>query len=113
WWMNQSDEARKKLHSENAVPIRKALREFYIFCKDADYRIWANSPSFDCVILKNALDKANYKTPWRFSKERDVRTLTSLFPESKEIAFKGIVHYAIDDCYHQIKMCVKAYKLIY
>jgi len=69
-----------------------------------DYKVWANSPAFDLVLLKSAYKVCKMKAPWHFRDEMDVRTLDNLFPKvRKNISFKGDKHVALDDCYHQIK----------
>lgn len=40
-----------------------------------ELEIWANSPSFDCAILKHHFVQFNVTCPWMFYHERDVRTI--------------------------------------
>lgn len=39
-----------------------------------DVTVWANSPSFDCEILKHHYAHWGLRCPWDFYQERDVRT---------------------------------------
>ena len=113
WWMNQEDSARKKLIEEPGLSIIEALKSFNGFIKK-DYKIWANSPTFDCEILKNAFRKSLLPIPWKFYNERDVRTLVSIYPEIKKTCiFKGTAHNALDDCKHQIEYCTLIWKKIH
>lgn len=38
-------------------------------------KVWANSPSFDCTILKTAFERNDIDIPWNYWNERDVRTM--------------------------------------
>lgn len=49
--------------------------------------IWANSPSFDCVILRSAFSACGIEMPWKYGKERDVRTLRRLIMKESGIDF--------------------------
>lgn len=60
--------------------------------------LWANSPSFDLVILKEAFRFYNIVWPHDFWNERDVRTIRALGNTPK---FKP-THNAIQDCLLQI-----------
>lgn len=60
--------------------------------------IWANSPSFDLIILKEAFSNYQIEWPHEFWNERDVRTLRALSNIPK---FKP-THNAIQDCLLQI-----------
>ena len=105
WWMEQSQDARKSLTEGKVISIQQALIDFGEFC-DKEYQIWGNSARFDLGLLENAYDKAMLSIPWKFSRERCVRTLVSFNPEIKNnLEFTGTVHNALADCYHQIKYC--------
>lgn len=113
WWMNQNESARKKLIEEPGLSIIEALKSFNNFIQ-GNYKIWANSPAFDCEILKNAFKKSLLPIPWNFWDERDVRTLVSIYPEIKQnCTFKGTGHNALDDCKHQIEYCTLIWKKIH
>lgn len=40
--------------------------------------MWANSPAFDLVMLRNAFNKHHVDAPWGFWIERDFRTFLSM-----------------------------------
>lgn len=109
WWGAQSEEAKLLAFAGN-VPLHFVIREMtcYLldYCVD-NVRVWANSPSFDLVILKDAY---NQNVPWNFWNERDVRTLTSLFPNDEEKVENN--HIAIDDCINQINQVCNSYAKI-
>ena len=110
WWMEQSIEARNEVMS-GEQHLSNMLRNFTFFLEDigtAELQLWGNSNRFDLGILEDAYNAVNKKIPWKYTLERDVRTLVSFYPDYKynEI-FTGVPHKSVDDCLHQIKYCVK------
>lgn len=124
WWLGQSQEARDALLS-NQVGLAKGLASFAEwFQHDTTYRpthVWANSPSFDCVILQSAFESCRLLFPLGFWLTRDVRTAGEMgYENPKErkavmTLFReqvGTAHNAKDDaiaqalfvaqCYHQL-----------
>lgn len=105
WWMRQSDEARLGVAkaSTTGVPVYQALRDFTNWYNEGDAGafIWANSPSFDCAILKDVYQKLKASPPWSFWAERDYRTLKTLFGEVELPERDGVHHNALDDAAHQ------------
>jgi len=74
WWLGQSDAARNALKGPR-VSLKSARMTITDFFSEAiehydEYRVWGNSPSFDCEILGSFLGSK----PWPFYLERDVRT---------------------------------------
>lgn len=114
FWMNQNDEARSQFNQCKKENIKLVLTQLYDFLKDDQNIIWANSPSFDCAILKSAYKKSfNCEPRWKYYNERDLRTLTNLFPlEEIELDISGIQkgnHNALNDCYYQIQLLSAIY----
>lgn len=103
WWNSQSKEARyEALENPDRKDIKKVLVKLATWMKGVKY-VWANSPSFDCVILKSCFDKCNVTCPWKFWNERDCRTLFDLCDlDVRNYPQAG--HNALDDCQRQIKM---------
>lgn len=90
------------------------LREFYNSGNDAC--IWANSPSFDLVILENAYNKyLGSNVPWSFWKQRCTRTVCQLAQGkvSKPPAYanKGS-HTPLGDCIHQARYVSKMFQAL-
>jgi hypothetical protein len=101
WWEKQSVEIKNR---PNQLPIGEVMSNFitWIVKMDTPINIWANSPSFDCVIIKNTLTKLSIPIPWNYWDEKDVRTLLYLanikpweLPNIKK-------HNPLYDCYRQI-----------
>ncbi|WP_248464166.1 3'-5' exonuclease [Pectobacterium versatile] len=110
WWLRQSSEARAELIRDDATPIWGAVSELSDWLTDntespKTLKVWANSPSFDCIILKSAFERTDTDIPWNYWNERDVRTM-------KEVAFRlwgctpaielvGAIHNALHDAINQ------------
>lgn len=84
-------------------------RLFPFMLQYAPSRIWANSPSFDLVILKHAF--AYYKLDWPipFWCERDVRTLKDLAKIPNDFL---PTHGALADCFSQIRTVCDGYRAL-
>lgn len=113
WWMEQSEEARKRAFGFNTIEynLNESLYKFRQYLDSlgvADLEVWGNSNRFDLGLLAAYYNEVYPKTdlPWKYSNERDVRTLVSFYPEIKaNTKFEGTPHNPIDDCIHQIKYC--------
>lgn len=83
WWMNQGDKYRLELVCNERTSLDVALREFRRFMSrygssdsiGGHGYIWAYSPSFDLVILKNAYKAINEPCFINYRYEVDLRTL--------------------------------------
>ena len=105
WWLGQSPEARDQLTGGD--DLESALREFREFVSDAD-EVWANSPAFDCSILREAFDRAGIECPWRYYQERDYRTLRETLPSWPDAKQDGVAHNAVDDARFQAECLADA-----
>lgn len=75
--------------------------------------MWAKSPSFDCMILKEAYYRVGLKCPWGYYNERDLRTITHIVSGFvPEPTFKGIKHQALADALHQAAWAEKCQKFL-
>lgn len=110
WWKKQSVEM-----PEGNVRLQSALINLldWVMKIDLSPYVWANSPSFDLVILRNAIDYYGWeKTPITdHTKWMDMRTLMNLHPEIKQnMPDVGTHHNALDDCIFQVNCVVEAIK---
>lgn len=121
WWLGQPKEAIDAWRSpdkevfpiyrlEDAVlPVRELIE------KHSVGKVWANSPSFDLVILRDAWKT---DTPWWYTQERDFRTLKSFFaPDVVEVVknqcsepIKGLQHCAEYDALVQAAQTIELVK---
>lgn len=60
-------------------------------------RVWAKSPTFDCVIVREAFNKLGMDLPIEWWTERDVRTLIDIGDVSLTFPSNFIVHHALHD----------------
>ena len=107
WWLQQSEEARKRI-CEKGGELSVVLQRFSYWMKERTYRvkIWGNGARFDIGLLEDAYVACQLQTPWYFRSEMDVRTLVAFKPEIKATyPTIGVEHDPIDDCKHQIGYC--------
>lgn len=119
WWFNQSVQAISMWNTKQNVTLQVALEEFIAwYGRNAQNKtsVWANAPTFDLDIMRNAFRLANLGTPWHFKQERCVRTLVQL---ARDMGYNprmeprnSLAHSAIDDCEYQIQYCCKAWSFI-
>lgn len=103
WWLKQSEAARVALLS-NQLPLHKALECLNAFiAMHKPVIVWANSPSFDCTILRTAYAHHHRHFPFQYWAERDVRTIKdAAYPNGDApICQKGTAHSALDDALSQ------------
>jgi hypothetical protein len=115
WWSQQDESVRYEAIDDpkNRLPIQIALKEFSDWLKihtTENFKIWANSPSFDCVILKEAYKLCNLKLPWKFWLERDIRTLFDITDIKSYDLPDSNKHNALYDCYRQISGVQQSYQ---
>ena len=116
WWLQQKPEAQAALLGGEQFKLSFALEKLRAWIvAESPTKIWANSPSFDLVILRNAMETAGLRTPWRYFDELDVRTCKFLL-DSQGIAPPniptGIKHKALDDVLTQITLVQTAMQLL-
>lgn len=106
WWLQQGDEARDAI-TRDQVSLTKALEEFGEWFRGHKAKfVWANSPAFDCVILRSAyLAATGGRAPFHYRQERCCRTVWAVaaglgveIPETKR---EGAAHDAAADALYQ------------
>lgn len=105
WWLNQPATARDQLHGGRG--LEAALRAFIDFASGAS-EVWANSPAFDAVILRDAADRVGLGLPWQYYQERDYRTLRETLSTWPDREQSGTTHDALDDARYQADQLVAA-----
>jgi hypothetical protein len=120
WWMSQDPKVFKQniTPDGNTQPVNLVVNDMINVLKyslDKNIQIWGNSNRFDLGILLPYIKTVTVEPVWKYSKERDVRTLAALKPEIKgECVAKakkdGLdLHNPIVDCKLQIEYCSKIY----
>lgn len=112
WWFKQDIDAIEAMLTKpkSLMVVLQELSNFVNTIKENDnsnsFEIWSNSPTFDCMHLREVFKRVGIEVPWSYREERCLRTLTNLIPKDtrKDSSFKkGTPHNALDDCYNQIK----------
>ena len=106
WWLGQSPAARAQL--QGGESLADALREFTAFVGPHDGGVWANSPAFDCVILREAYQAVGWEAPWDYWQERDYRTMRETLDCWPDREQSGTDHDALDDARYQAECLVTA-----
>ena len=104
WWLKQDKKAGEVLGEDKEI-FGTALGKFINFIKlhESD-EIWANSPSFDLVMIKNCFSKLGIDDQWGFWLERDFRTFLSL--TNADRVYPAIAHNALEDAKAQAQTLI-------
>lgn len=104
WWLSQDKEAGAVLNKDK-VHVGGAMVQLRDFVsKNQPSEVWANSPSFDLVMIKNALQKTNMECPYPFWIERDFRTFLSLTGAKR--VYPTVAHNALEDAKAQAQTII-------
>ncbi len=105
WWEKQSKEARKSLNgTKDLRESLLSLSEWVLLNGSQTVKVWANAPSFDCVIVKSAMDQCGIAHPWKFWNEMDCRTIQHMFFTARgqlRADKRHVKHNALDDAIDQ------------
>lgn len=112
WWLEQSDKAQKSITKGVRYSLYDCLDNFSGWLKGKENCfIWANSPSFDIIILEHAWEESFigklFPKHWL---QRDVRTIKQYINFEDFYWPGGTEHDALSDCYDQIAMVHAFYK---
>lgn len=119
WWLQQSDEARRKIDgTQTSKPLPMALIALSVWmtahATPEEAIAWGNGSSFDNVILRSSYEACGIPLPWQFRHDRDLRTLLALYPEPMAIGdFEGTKHHALHDARHEAKQLIAALDMHY
>lgn len=112
WWLKQSPEAIASITAEPLVDIVSAMNDLNLFLIGAK-NIWSHA-TFDFVAITETYKRLNIKPMFKHSAAKDIRTLVDLSHISiSKIERTGLHHDGLEDCKHQVKYCVEAFKVIY
>jgi hypothetical protein len=104
WWMTQPKESWDRW-PKSVLTVTTALEDINALFKEGHIQhVWANSPSFDCVILRSLAKDFATDLAWDFRSEMDVRTIktmNSLASLPPADPFET-THDALKDCIDQV-----------
>ncbi|ENF6258652.1 3'-5' exoribonuclease [Escherichia coli] len=111
WWLQRSGEARAAILADR-IPLDDALLQLREFIDENSgeffVQVWGNEANFDNVILRRSYERQEIPCPWRYTNDRDVRTIVALglvmdFDARSVITFEGERHNALHDARYQAK----------
>ncbi|MFS4119147.1 3'-5' exoribonuclease domain-containing protein [Escherichia coli] len=111
WWLKQSREAQSAILTDE-IPLDDALLQLREFIDENSgeffVQVWGNGANFDNVILRRSYERQGIPCPWRYTNDRDVRTMVALglvmdFDARSVITFEGERHNALLDARYQAK----------
>ena len=115
WWLApERAAAREELLKGHGVDLRDALDGLKDWLGEGG-PTWANSPSFDLAILARAFKFMGTEVPWKYTDERDYRTVRKMSPtryvdmadEEIKISLPNLVgHSARDDAEYQARALI-------
>jgi hypothetical protein len=107
WWRKQ-DPAISDMWKKDPQPLKEALTKFCLWFGGRTAPIWGNSPSFDCIVIKEAMKATGVPCPWNFRDECDYRTLGKLIQVERDEATN--LHSSVDDAIYQTNHLLKILK---
>ncbi|EOL3916594.1 exodeoxyribonuclease VIII [Escherichia coli] len=111
WWLKQSREAQSAILTDE-IPLDDALLQLREFIDENSgeffVQVWGNGANFDNVILRRSYERQGIPCPWRYTNDRDVRTMVALglvmdFDARSVITFEGERHNALHYARYQAK----------
>ncbi|EIH4171805.1 3'-5' exoribonuclease, partial [Escherichia coli] len=105
WWLQRSGEARAAILADR-IPLDDALLQLREFIDENSgeffVQVWGNGANFDNVILRRSYERQEIPCPWRYTNDRDVRTMVALglvmdFDARNVTTFEGERHNALHD----------------
>ncbi|EFI8415628.1 TPA: 3'-5' exoribonuclease [Escherichia coli] len=111
WWLKQSREAQSAILTDE-IPLDDALLQLREFIDENSgeffVQVWGNGANFDNVTLRRSYERQGIPCPWRYTNDRDVRTMVALglvmdFDARSVITFEGERHNALHDARYQAK----------
>ncbi|EOQ7809742.1 3'-5' exoribonuclease [Escherichia coli] len=111
WWLQRSGEARAAILADR-IPLDDALLQLREFIDENSgeffVQVWGNGANFDNVILRRSYERQEIPCPWRYTNDRDVRTIVALglvmdFDARSVITFEGERHNTLHDARYQAK----------
>lgn len=107
FWFDQ----KERSFLRGTVPLRWAMEEYRSFSKKAKC-VWSHS-TFDFSMILSVCFKLGIPPVNHYVTTKDIRTLMELAGTHKDDdAIYPNAHDALEDCYNQVKYCVKAFNIL-
>ncbi len=119
WWNEQNPAVRDEALAPDRTWPSTAIHRLSEFIGDTR-PIWANGPSFDCILWETLCEDSSTEPPWRYNEVRDMRTLreeSGLSRDWKPLLTLSDVegydeHHPVYDCMVQIGIVREARRRI-
>lgn len=118
WWMKQSEAARRWNFEGHRVSVTNALADISAFIfktkgGQTSIDIWANPPTFDCIIMESLFNDFGFSRPWDFRIENDLRSVTKFagVPKGWLSPRQVVEHIPTDDCLWEMDMLREARRI--
>jgi len=103
WWAKQPGFVQTLLGEACLRPALAGLRDWWQKWVPEDTEVWAQGADFDFPILKNAFAVFEMRVPWKFTFQRDTRTLYSIVGK-ETLDVPKTTHDALQDCKDQVHL---------
>lgn len=108
WWMSQERSSWHRM-PHDVVTVSRAIQDINALFEEGKIQhVWANSPSFDCNILRSLAKDFQCNLAWDFRSEMDVRTLKTMNSIARLEPAEpfATTHDALKDCIDQVNKVV-------
>lgn len=119
WWLGQTEAGKAMTQLRKETPLHMPEQAFEkmrmmlaVHNVGKDVKVWANSPSFDCVILRRLAEREGFDVPWSFRNERCFRTWRAEFRSLVEESEQTGAHDALEDALWQAKEMQRINKVL-
>lgn len=111
FWLAQSKEAQDSITKDPLISIEDGMAQLNDFLAGAK-NVWSHA-TFDFVIIQETFKRLDMKPKFHYRAARDIRTLIELANVTvSKTPRTGLHHDGLEDCKHQVKYCVEAFKKI-
>lgn len=104
WWNKPHNVIARAEAFSGELYIPDVLNDFNLWLKQStgnNFRLWSKPASFDCSLIKDAMDKFGIVPAWTHREEKCFRTLEGTFHWIKKPPFIGTAHNALADAKNQ------------
>ena len=108
WWMDRKATLEKIFTAPVQCSLDALLRFISKIIETHQItEVWAKSPSFDLIILDHAYRQAKMEKPWKYSQERDVRTIQAILKNKSHLSDPVCPHDPLSDAVAQTQDVIR------
>jgi hypothetical protein len=104
WWAQPKMSGAAAVLGKDQISVRDAMNRMCIFWRKCSLKYpWSQGANFDQPIIEEVMRRLGIEPPWKFWDSACTRTAYRMSGLNVfNFKNKGIPHYALDDCLHQI-----------